>query len=82
MYIHDMKTKEQLIKKIQQIEDESVLQDLLKMVDLEMDLSDEIVQLTEEHKLAIDEGLKDIEEGRLLSNHEARKMVDEWMKKK
>ena len=77
-----MKTKEQLIKKIQQIEDESVLQDLLKMVDLEMDLSDEIVQLTEEHKLAIDEGLKDIEEGRLLSDHEARKMVDEWMKKK
>lgn len=77
-----MKTKEKLIAKIQQIEDESVLQDLLKRVDLEIKLSGNIVQLDENQKIAIDEGLKDIEEGRLLSDQEARKMVNEWMKKK
>lgn len=77
-----MKTKEKLIAKIQQIEDESVLQDLLRRVDLEIKLSGNIVQLDENQKIAIDEGLKDIEEGRLLSDQEARKMVNEWMKKK
>ena len=77
-----MKTKEKLIAKIQQIEDESLLQDLLKRVDLEIELSSEIVQLDEDQKRAIDEGLKDIEEGRILSDQEAREMVNEWMKKK
>lgn len=77
-----MRTKEKIIEKIQKIEDESTLEYLLKVIDLELDMVNDIVQLNEDQKSAIDEGLKDIEEGRSYSNEEARKMVDEWMRKK
>ncbi|MGF1638892.1 MAG: hypothetical protein ACFCUU_17590 [Cyclobacteriaceae bacterium] len=77
-----MKTKEKIIEKIQRIEDESILEGLLEVIDLEIDLGGEIVQLNDEQKSAIEEGLKDIEEGRTYSNEEARNMVVEWMKKR
>ena len=81
-YIQNMRTKEKIIEKIQNIEDESILEDLLEIIDLELDMVGDTVQLSDDQKSAIDEGLKDIQEGRLYSNEEARKMVDEWMKKR
>ncbi len=77
-----MRTKEKIIEKIQNIEDESILEDLLEIIDLELDMVGDTVQLSDDQKSAIDEGLKDIQEGRFYSNEEARKMVDEWMKKR
>ncbi len=77
-----MRTKEKLIEKIKKIEDESILEDLLEVIDLELELEIDIIQLNNEQKTAIEEGLKDIEEGRSFSNEEARNMIDEWMKKR
>jgi hypothetical protein len=77
-----MRTKEKIIEKIQRIQDESILEDLLEIIDLELDMVGDTVQLSDDQKSAIDEGLKDIQEGRSYSNEEARKMVDEWMKKR
>jgi hypothetical protein len=77
-----MRTKEKLIEKIKKIEDESILEDLLEVIDLELELEGDIIQLNNEQKTAIEEGLKDIEEGRSFSNEEARNMIDEWMKKR
>ena len=75
-----MKAKEKLIEKIQNIEDEAILQDLLEVIDLELNLSSDVVELSNGQKAAIDEGLKDIDEGRTFSHEQARKMIDEWMK--
>lgn len=77
-----MRTKERIIEKIRNIDDQSILEDLLEIIDLELNLAGDMVQLNDEQKLAIDEGLRDIKEGRSFSNEEARKMIDEWMKKK
>ncbi len=77
-----MRIKEKLIEKIKKIEDESILEDLLEVIDLELELEGDIIQLNNEQKTAIEEGLKDIEEGRSFSNEEARNMIDEWMKKR
>lgn len=77
-----MRTKEKIIEKIRNIDDESILEDLLEIINLELKLTTNTVQLNGEQKSAIDEGLKDIEEGRFFSDAEARKMTDEWMKKK
>lgn len=71
-----MKAKEKIIEKIQKIDDEAVLEDLLEMIDLELDLAADTIQLNDAQKSAIDEGLKDIEEGRSFSNEEARKMKE------
>ena len=40
-----MRTKEKIIEKIQKIEDESILEDLLEIIDLELELEGDIVQL-------------------------------------
>jgi len=75
-----MRVKEQILEKIQKIENESVLQDLLEIIDLELNLNNDIVELTDAQKSAIDAGLQDIDEGRTFSHEQARKMIDEWMR--
>ena len=75
-----MRIKEKILEKIQNIEDESVLQDLLEIIDLELNLNNDIVELTDEQKSTINEGLPDIDEGRTFSHEQARKMIDEWMR--
>ena len=75
-----MGTKEKLIEKILHIDDESILEDIMRMVDVELDLVGETVTLTDEQKNFIDEGLKDIEEGNLISNEEVKRRSKEWLK--
>ena len=75
-----MRAKEKILEKIQNIEDESILQDLLEVIDLELNLNTAVVELSNEQKTAIDEGLKDIDEGKTFSQEQARKIVDEWMR--
>jgi hypothetical protein len=77
-----MRTKEKLIEKILHIDDESVLEDIMEMVDLELDLVGEEVKLADEQKSFIDEGLKDIEEDNLISNEEVKRRSKEWLKNK
>jgi len=77
-----MRTKEKLIEKILHIDSESVLEDLMEMVDLELDLAGEEVTLTEDQKIYIDEGLKDKEDGKLHSNEEVKSKSKEWLKNK
>ena len=75
-----MRTKEKLIEKILHIDDESILEDIMRMVDLELDLVGETITLTENQKKFINEGLKDIEEGNLISNEEVKRKSKEWLK--
>lgn len=76
-----MKTKEKIIERIKKIDDESVLEELLEIIDLELNISEAAVELTDDQKVAIDVGLHDLVEGRSFSDEEARKIIDEWMAK-
>ena len=77
-----MSTKELLLEKIKVIEDEAILEELLEIIELELELNKEPIRLSSEQKTAIDEGLKDIEDGKSFSNEDARKMIDEWLRKR
>ena len=77
-----MRKKEKLIERILHIDDESVLEGILEMVDLELNLAGDTVSLTEDQKIFIDEGLKDIKEDNLISDEEAKKRSKEWFKDK
>lgn len=77
-----MRTKEKLIEKILHIEDEGVLEEIMKMVDLELGLSGEIINLSEDQKKYIQEGLDDVEAGRVISDEDAKRIVAEWLSKK
>ena len=77
-----MEKKEKLIGKIRQLDDETVLDGILEMVELELHLIGEPVTLTDDQKDFIDEGLRDIEEGKLISNEEVKLRSKEWFKKR
>jgi len=77
-----MSTKELILEKIKVINNESILEDLLKIIELEIELDKEIIYLSVEQKSVIEEGLKNIEDGDTFTNEEAYKLVDEWLEKR
>jgi len=77
-----MNTKEKLIEKISHIKDEAILDDIMEIVELELELTGDEIKLTAEQKLFIDEGLKDIKSGNIITDKEAKNMTKEWLKKR
>mgnify|MGYP000342006259 CR=1 FL=1 len=75
-----MNVKERIKQRVNDINDPRLLDELLKAVELEYEI-EQIDQLTDIEKNAIDEGISDAELGNLHSNSEARELVKEWLKK-
>lgn len=72
--------RKQLIEKIQATSNESILEEVLRMLELNSKEEDQVV-LSAEQKAKIDRDLKDIEEGRYLTNDQANKEIEEWLKR-
>jgi hypothetical protein len=72
--------KKQLIDKIQSTEDNSILEDVYRILEVGT-LDIEMVVLSNSQKKNIDQGLEDIEKGRYLTDDEADKEIKEWLKK-
>jgi predicted transcriptional regulator len=75
-----MNVKERIKKRVNDINDPQLLDELLKAVELEYEI-EHIDELTEIEKKAIDEGISDAEAGNLHSNTDASQLVKEWLKK-
>ncbi len=75
-----VKIKERIIKKIYEIKDQDLLEELLKAVELEHEI-DGIYELSREEKDAIDEGIDDAEAGNTHSSEEASELVRKWLRK-
>lgn len=67
--------KEQLHFRIEAIEDEKLLQKILDMVNEEAP----VYNLSEAQRTAIQRGLDDVKAGRVISNEQAEKELDEWL---
>ena len=72
--------KLQIINKIAAIEDELILEEIFKLVDIESQM-DSVYRLSEDERKAINLGLKDLEEGRVHSSEEANNIIKEWLNK-
>jgi len=72
--------KKKLIKRINKIEDELLLQDISRLIDIDEDESD-IYYFTEEENSAIEEARQAYARGEFLTEEEANKEVDEWLGK-
>jgi len=72
--------KKKLIKQINNIEDELLLQEVSRLINTGEDESD-IYYFTEEESSAIEEARVDYAKGEFLTNEEANKEVDEWLGK-
>lgn len=72
--------KQKLISKIEQTEDNTLLEEMLRLLNIETtDLN--LIELSEKQKEAIDEAREQIKNGQYLTDEQANQEVDEWLKK-
>ncbi|WP_422354037.1 hypothetical protein [Roseivirga pacifica] len=74
-----MNTKERIKERVNDINDPRLLNELLKVVELEYDI-EHTPELSDIEKKAIDEGITDADAGNLHSNAEASQLVKQWLK--
>ena len=72
--------KQELIDKINSTKDENILEEVYRILDGNFEENDMVV-LTDEQKESINQGIKDIEQGKFLSNEEANSEIEKWLKK-
>lgn len=72
--------KLRIINRITTIEDELVLKEIVRLLDLEVEM-ESIYQLTNKERKAIKTGLKHIKEGKIYSSKEANNIIKELLKK-
>jgi hypothetical protein len=72
--------KLQIINKITSIEDQIILEEILRVVEKEEQLK-KLYELTEEETYAVQEGLNDVRDEKLHSSIVAENMIREWLKK-
>jgi hypothetical protein len=72
--------KKELISRIEAMEDEAVLEEVYRILGINMVDVDAVI-LTDFQQSAIDAGLKDIELGNTLSDDEANRDIAQWLKK-
>jgi len=71
-----MNVKEKIIERVNDINDPQLLDELLQAMELEHEI-EHFHQLTNDEKMAIDEGIKDADSGNLHSSNDASQLVRE-----
>jgi len=72
--------KKQLIDKILSTDDHTILEEVYRILEVSTQEID-MIMLTDDQKSEIDKGIRDIEEGRYLTNEAANTEIIEWLKK-
>ncbi|MEX2230579.1 MAG: hypothetical protein WD824_00355 [Cyclobacteriaceae bacterium] len=72
--------KKRLIDKIQKTDNENLLEEAFRLLQLESE-DIEIYKLSDEQKSAVNEAREQIKRGEFLTDDEANKDVDEWLNK-
>jgi predicted transcriptional regulator len=72
------KLKSKVIDKIKTIEDAELLESVYNMIESDLNLQVSM-KLSKEQIAAIEEGRKDIREGRTFTDEEVKKEIDKWL---
>jgi predicted transcriptional regulator len=75
-----LEMKKELIEKIQSTNDEVLLEEVYRLLEINNEEIDTII-LSDYQKAKINAGIKDMETGNFLSNEDANKEIEEWLKK-
>ena len=70
--------KNQVIGKINQLTDNELLMDIYKLLNNSF-IDPEIYRLSDNHKVAIDTAISQINNGDFLTNEQSNKEVNEWL---
>lgn len=74
-----VKNREQLIEKIKKIDDQNVIDEINRL--LEINIDESVYELSEEQKKAIQEGREQIERGEGIPSDQVFRDIDEWLNK-
>lgn len=77
-----MTVRDKLIERIQEIKDESLLNDLLRLANLSQENNSEVYQVSEEQEVYINKGIQDIADGKTLSHEEVMTRAKTWLSEK
>jgi hypothetical protein len=72
--------KNQVIGKINQLTDNELLMDVYKLLNDSLEDSDVYI-LSDNHKIAINKAISQIDNGDFLTNDQSNKEIDEWLNK-
>jgi hypothetical protein len=77
--MNKVKNREQLIERIKKIDDQNVIDEIYRLLDIDVDES--IYQLNEEQKREIQQGRNEIERGKGIPSDQVFNDIDKWLKK-
>ncbi len=72
--------RKRLIDKIQKSDDENLLEEAYRLLELETE-DIEVYRLTDDQRKAINEARQQIKNGQFLTDEQANKEIDEWLNK-
>ncbi|GAB3332291.1 hypothetical protein GCM10027429_11500 [Marivirga atlantica] len=75
-----MNIKERIIKRVNDINDPELLNELLSAIELEHEIEN-FHELNSSEKKAIDEGIVEADKGLLKSSEDAKALMNQWLKK-
>ena len=70
-----------LIEKIQVTEDDKLLEEAYRLLEVDIEESADVYVLNDQQKEAIDQARKQIKEGQFLTDEESNRQIDEWLNK-
>ena len=76
----DKKLKTRLIDQIKKIDNQEIIEDIYRL--LEIDLDESIYITNTDQKQSIHEALEQYNSGEILANEEAKEQTDQWLKGK
>ncbi|MDH4091876.1 MAG: hypothetical protein OEV24_15555 [Cyclobacteriaceae bacterium] len=72
--------RKRLIDKIQKTDNENLLEEAYRLLELEtQDI--EVYKLTDEQRKAVNEARQEIKDGQFLTDEQANNEIDEWLRK-
>jgi hypothetical protein len=72
--------RKRLIEKIQKTQDDRILEEAFRLLELETTEDIEIYKLNDDQKKAISEARQKIKNGQFLTEEQSNKEIDEWLK--
>lgn len=72
--------RKRIIEKLSSIEDEIILKEIYDIIKIESEI-DAVYKLSPDEKIAVDAGLKDIRDGKIVSSERANALIKDWLKK-
>ena len=74
------KLKDRLIKEIQSIENEDILNEVYRLLELESE-DQKSYKLTQEQISVVNEAREQVKKGQFLTHEEAQKKINQWLNK-